>query len=214
MDDDEPRGVKGAWSRHPMVVAIVGTLVAAGVVGAFTMSGVPDRLRARLNPPRTCDDHHGLTLLAPTELTAHASSELAPQGALSYAAGSAVDGVTSTAWVEGVPGLGPGETLTVVLKEPAKVELVCVLNGYVSGNDLYARNGRVQDYRTVTDAGKNDGTLDVEVATSEKFQKVNVATGTTGSVTIDIVSARAGAASGGKRAAPDTAISEVQVYVG
>ena len=62
---------------------------------------------------------------------AEASSELEESGNLTYIAHNAIDGVTSTAWVEGVQGDGIGESISITFdNDENEIDAICVRNGY------------------------------------------------------------------------------------
>jgi hypothetical protein len=207
---------RGRSVRQEIVVGVVVGLALAGTAGVAKAVGLPDTVGKlwtdHFNPARTCTNHPGLHLVDSATLTARATSELPAQGGLKYGAAEAIDGETGTAWVEGAPRLGVKQILTITLPGPMDVAMVCVLNGYAASAELYTRNARVRDYATVTDAGTAAGVLDTGVTGAKDFQKLEVVTGRTGTVSIRIVVAVPGEGIKEKKAFEDTAISEVQIF--
>jgi hypothetical protein len=59
-----------------------------------------------------------------------------------YGAGNAVDGSRDTCWVEGAPGDGKGETITIVTNRP--IEIIEIVNGFARDTALYRKNNRVR----------------------------------------------------------------------
>ncbi len=82
-----------------------------------------------------------------------ASSELAPNGSLTYGAAHAHDFNPDTAWVEGAEGDGVGERLTYefFFDDPAYtgtlgITRILVANGYKKSPELWQANGRVKQF--------------------------------------------------------------------
>lgn len=73
------------------------------------------------------------------------SSVLAPQYGNTYGPGHLVDADLRTAWVEGKPGHGEGESLIADLKGTREVISVQVMNGYHKNEALFLKNSRVKD---------------------------------------------------------------------
>src|SRR5947209_4168727 len=59
-----------------------------------------------------------------------ATSQLTSRNPLRYAAKNAFDGDRQTAWVEGAPGLGEGESLFLEFSKPVEVSGFLVVAGY------------------------------------------------------------------------------------
>jgi hypothetical protein len=131
-----------------------------------------------------------------------ATSTLAPDAAGNrYDAALTKDGDTRTAWSEGVPGAGVGESLDVSFQSPVTLTGVELINGYAKSRRLYRRNGRVSQVRVVTDQGSRRSALQDDRL---DFQPVEHRTGKTefARIVIDGVF-------GGERY-EDTLISEVR----
>lgn len=90
------------------------------------------------------------------EVSIEATSTLAPQGNQSYEAENILSGTRSNAWVEGVPGDGIGEKITitktyeVALDESLDDEEsiffyeMCIVNGLARTDKTWKENGRVK----------------------------------------------------------------------
>ena len=70
-----------------------------------------------------------------------ASSELIENG-LVYKAGNAVDGKTSTCWVEGGSGYGIGESITLYLNGRYDVSKISITGGWAINSELFNLNAR------------------------------------------------------------------------
>jgi hypothetical protein len=78
------------------------------------------------------------------------SSALKSEGFARYGKDSMLDGDLRTAWVEGAPGLGIGETITFEPKN-AYITEMAVLNGYVADESRYYENARIKKLRVEID---------------------------------------------------------------
>lgn len=80
--------------------------------------------------------------------TLSASSELRPGNGIRYAAANAHDLDYGTAWVEGVPGHGIGESLVYHFPpENPRITEIIVVNGYVRSTKAWQANSRVKKLR-------------------------------------------------------------------
>lgn len=82
---------------------------------------------------------------------ASSSSQLASDEGGTYYAWSAVDGLLSEPWCEGVDGPGSGEWLQLDFSTPVEITEVKLANGYQSGEYLFVLNNRVQTAAIVVD---------------------------------------------------------------
>jgi hypothetical protein len=78
---------------------------------------------------------------------AEASSVLAPQGENVYDADMVLDRDPSTAWVEGVDGLGEGEYIILSADSPQKVHGIRILEGYMKSQEVYQQNAVPYKFR-------------------------------------------------------------------
>jgi hypothetical protein len=146
-----------------------------------------------------------------------ASSRLESQEGKTYEGSNLIDGDYNTAWVEGVNGVGEGESVTLHLQNPTEVYGVLIYNGYLASADLYEKNGKVSKVRV--DFG-NGVTLEEETPTYELYNsedevntceyyigRIELDTPViTDTITITILEAQAGTKY------DDTCMSEVEVY--
>ncbi|CUT15400.1 FIG00441069 hypothetical protein [Bradyrhizobium sp.] len=109
--------------------------------------------RATMRPPRPS---------APGESCARSgfetycvSSMLKPQFGNSYGATNLFDASTGTAWVEGAPGNGIGEWVTVEFETLRRVKSIHVQNGYQKSPDIFAKNNRVRQLRVLFSGGES-----------------------------------------------------------
>lgn len=64
-----------------------------------------------------------------------------------------VDGDLSTAWVEDAPGVGRGEAFAIILKTEADIVGFRIANGYFKSDDLYQKNGKINNLKVTFDDG-------------------------------------------------------------
>jgi caspase domain-containing protein len=83
------------------------------------------------------------------------SSMLKPQFGNSYGATNLFDASTGTAWVEGAPGNGIGEWVTVEFETLRRVKSIHVQNGYQKSPDIFAKNNRVRQLRVLFSGGES-----------------------------------------------------------
>jgi hypothetical protein len=84
-----------------------------------------------------------------------ASSVLAPQLGNNYEVRNLFSPQPDMAWVEGTPGQGNGEWVTVEFDAERQVTAVVVRNGYQKNDDIYAKNSRVRRLRLVFSQGES-----------------------------------------------------------
>src|ERR1700681_2569298 len=82
-----------------------------------------------------------------------ASSVLAPQGGSTYEPKNLTDGNPATAWCEGAPGDGVGETLTIRIDGGLSFRRLLISNGDGKSSQTYANNGRIRTLEITSDAG-------------------------------------------------------------
>ncbi len=89
------------------------------------------------------------------------SSTLPASKNRSYEAGNLIDGDCTTVWVEGVPGTGVGETMTVYLGKKQLVYGVQIISGYTASYKQYSENGVPTEIRAYFGDGVTaDGSLE------------------------------------------------------
>src|SRR5262245_52287648 len=84
-----------------------------------------------------------------------ASSVLAPQFGNDYGVSHLFSNSLAEAWVEGRPGHGVGEWVTIDFPELRQVRAIIVRNGYQKNADIFRKNGRVRRLRLVFSQGEN-----------------------------------------------------------
>ena len=82
-----------------------------------------------------------------------ASSVLAPQSGNRYSVNHLFSNTTGEAWIEGKPGQGIGEWVTIDFRERRMVLAVILRNGYQKNSDTFQRNSRVRLLRLVSSDG-------------------------------------------------------------
>ncbi len=142
-----------------------------------------------------------------TGMTATATSQLEDYESYSYGASNLFDGSLSTAYVEGVDGVGTGEQITIDLDKTSCIDYIVWYPGYQISSDLLAKNG----YPTALTFYFSDGTF----VTSQFTGSLSIGT----SVTVDVPDGMetswicveiTGAVAGSKY--EDTCISEMEIY--
>ena len=83
-----------------------------------------------------------------------ASSMLAPQFGNDYGVSHLFSNSLGEAWVEGRPGHGVGEWVTIDFPELRQVRAIIVRNGYQKNADIFRKNGRVRRLRMVFSQGE------------------------------------------------------------
>jgi hypothetical protein len=83
-----------------------------------------------------------------------ASSVLPPQFGNNYEARNLFGAQPDMAWVEGTPGQGNGEWVTVEFDSERLVKAIVVRNGYQKNDDIYGKNSRVRRLRLVFSQGE------------------------------------------------------------
>jgi hypothetical protein len=125
---------EAAWTGAQ--IQVWGTLY-TGVPAAEARQIVADRIEI-VGGPAT--EPRNLSSFAALE----ASSVLPADRGGTYVAWAAVDGLPESAWVEGVPGPGVGESITLTFPEPVVVERLGVDVGFDRDADIFAKNNRLE----------------------------------------------------------------------
>lgn len=100
--------------------------------------------------------------------TVKVSSFLAAQKGNSYDASSASDLSFETAWVEGVPGTGVGESIVFTFQpQSPRVTDIIIANGYVKSEKAWKENGRVKTLQLSIN-GKAVAVLELEDSRKEQ----------------------------------------------
>jgi hypothetical protein len=80
---------------------------------------------------------------APLRINASASSTRVPMKAFTYDAALALDKNLQTAWIEGVPGPGPGEWIRCDFEREVKLTSVHLTPGYFKNASIWKQNNRL-----------------------------------------------------------------------
>lgn len=206
------------WTVEKIGTPILTGLITGTSLAVFGIVFAP-RIADSVRRP-TCDDPLGLVALSNSDITPSGDS-LAPtsyphKGLVTYGVENLIDGNSSTAWTEGLDGLGIGSTVHLALRRTFDVRLICVVNGYGESWRLYSINARVRRLATSTQRGHSESIL-LDAATPNTpaiYQPVQVPRGDTNVIDLTINSAYAAqernpATSGYS----DTSLSEVEVWV-
>ena len=139
-----------------------------------------------------------------------ASSQLANYKNKTYGPKNLIDGDKQTPWVEGVSGVGVGETVLIKLNQKAWVQEFVVYNGYQESEELFDKNGYVN--KISIDFGNGiveelECSGEYDYSDSGYFNKISLDRPVyTDTITIKILSASAG------YKYQDTCISEIGLY--
>lgn len=79
----------------------------------------------------------------PLQITASASSLRLAVQANTYYAANAIDGKSSTAWIEGAPGSGVGEWIRFDFDREINLHRIVIQPGYFKGPQVWAQNNRL-----------------------------------------------------------------------
>ncbi len=83
-----------------------------------------------------------------------ASSVLSPQLGNTYGVGHLFDGDRAAAWIEGAPGQGIGEWITVEFDTARLVRSIAIDNGYQKNSDIFYKNSRVSRMTAIFSGGE------------------------------------------------------------
>ena len=186
--------------------------------GDMSFKGYADILFAK-NP----ESRYGVTMLYGryrnekiNVTSVDATSELSPSNGKSYSGANLVDGDYSTVWVEGVSGVGIGESVTLHLDKTQPVYGIVICNGYTADYDLYSKNGTLASVKVDFGNGKvveeNVGGygseyLEGDYLAEMNFNKIELGEPVmTDTITVTITSANVG------MKYDDTCVSEIRVY--
>lgn len=134
---EEPRSSRRAW----LVVVVLGALIGSAVGLVLWLRG--DGVGGAADDPPTFDaaaypdDPEQLQVVQVS-----ASSQLPPEGSISYEPGLVVDDDPTTAWNEGAEGSGAGESLRLQLAQDSWVTGLVLRNGYQKDEQAYFDNAR------------------------------------------------------------------------
>ena len=136
---------------------------------------------------------------APLKITASASSVRLAVQTNTYYASNAIDGKRSTAWIEGVDGVGIGEWIQFDFDREISVHRILIQPGYFKSPAIWSQNNRLA---SVTAQFSDGSSRQLKFDDIMQSQKVDVGSIKTRWVRLVIESVYYGSD-------PDTAISEV-----
>jgi hypothetical protein len=186
-------GAPWHW-RAPLVLLAIAAIagVAAVVLGAALKSD--GRLSA--SAPSVANTADAAAAPAPVRvdprsIRASASSELPPDGSVTYSIRNTLDGDTRTAWNShgAVDGSGVGETLTYRFSSPVHLVRVDLVDGYAKTAELRAANGRIRGVVILTE----HRTVRATFSDSASRQRLDRDFGLTREVTLRVTSIYPGA---------------------
>ena len=108
----------------------------------------------------------------PVIIDIKASSELLENNTL-YRAKNMLNSSAGVPWVEGVPGYGIGETITINISSYSKFQGFIISNGFVDfvRPDLYRRNSRI---KTIEIISPTEAKMEYFLADTSLFQSINL----------------------------------------
>jgi hypothetical protein len=191
-------GTPWRWRAPLILVAIAAVAAAAAAVLAASLrQDQNDRLFPSARSTATSATTARAAAAAspvqvnPGSISASASSELPPDGNVTYWVGNTLDGNTRTAWNShgAVDGNGVGETLTYRFQRPVHLVRIALVNGYAKTPRLRADNGRIRGVVILADRRKLRATL----SDSASRQRLDQDIGVTRELTLRVTSIYPGA---------------------
>jgi hypothetical protein len=138
------------------------------------------------------DEPQGITLVksvtASSTLAAKDPRRYAPERIFDLAEVDA-EGPPSSAWCEGKPDEGIGETLTIELAAPTVVETVAIEAGFWKKEELFRANNRVTGIDVITDDGR---TKSVTFGDEMEEQKVDLGGAPVRTITLKLTKVKKG----------------------
>jgi hypothetical protein len=182
-----PRQLNG---KVILVVLLAIAMVLIGVVFAVSRGGDQGTPRvggtATGTPPASRTASTQATKVDPAGIQAQASSELPPEGDLTYGIGNTLDGDPQTAWNSNGAevGSGVGQVLSYRFANRVHLRRIEVVNGYAKSDRVYQQNGRINAVAITTDTG----TFEVSLTDSMQPQTVEQDFGVTKAVSLRVLS--------------------------
>jgi hypothetical protein len=157
-------------------------------------------------PPKPSPTPESVDITALASATA--TSELAPEtvfpvGTVFYDAPKAIDARQDTAWVEGEPGPGIGQDITLQFPHDMIVSALGIDGGYDRDADIFYKNNRVRTAWVIFSSGEKQR---IELADTRGLQQFPLQTTRTQAVKIVIDSVYPGSIY------DDTPIAEVEIW--
>jgi hypothetical protein len=186
-------GTPWRWRAPLILLAIAAVAAAAAAVLAASL-----RQDDRLSPSArsTATTARVAAASAPVQvnpgtISASASSELPPDGNVTYSILNTLDGDTRTAWNShgAVDGNGVGDTLTYRFPSPVHLVRIALVNGYAKTPRLRADNGRIRGVVILAD----QRTLRATLSDTPSRQRLDQDVGVTRKLTLRVTSIYPGA---------------------
>ena len=175
---------------------LLGAAIALAVVAVFLFAAL--RRDGEPSP-----DTRVSSSLDRSTITASASSELSSTRSRTFGIDNTLDGDPGTAWNDGAPGPGVGQTLTYRFSRRVNVTSIRLLNGSGDSDARFKENARISEVRVTTD----DGSVTVGFADTRLPQEVHGEFGITAVVTLEVLSVYPGSRY------EDLAVSEIEFLV-
>jgi len=131
-----------------------------------------------------------------------ASSTLDQQKGNTYGLTNLFDGNYNTAWVEGAPGNGEGQQVSISFENTVSITQIVVVNGYAKSAKSFGDNARIENL-TMRSSANVSGDIRLQDNTTEQIFDV------TGLENVDWITFSIGSVYPGAKW-PDTALSEIR----
>jgi hypothetical protein len=183
-------GAPWRW-RAPLIllgIAAVAAALAAVLAASLRTQGPASPSKATSAPAAAAS---APVKLDPGSISASASSELPPDGNVTYWIRNTLDGNPRTAWNShsAVDGDGVGQTLTYRFSSPVHLVRIALVNGYAKTPELRTDNSRIRGVVIRTD----QHTVQASLTDTAARQRVDRDFGLTRKVTLQVTSIYPGA---------------------
>jgi hypothetical protein len=185
-------GMPWRWRAPLLLLAIAAVAAAAAAVFAASLrQDGPLSQSARSTATSARAAAAAPAQVDARSISARASSELPPDGKVTYSIGNTLDGDTRTAWNShgAVDGDGVGETLTYRFRSPVHLVRIALVNGYAKTPRLRADNGRIRGVLIRADQRR----VRVTLADTPSRQRLDRDVGVTRQLTLRVTSIYPGA---------------------
>ena len=180
-------GTPRRW-RTPLILLAIAAVAAAAAAGLTSSLRPEGRLAPSARPPAPSARAaaEAPVQVDPGTISARASSELPPDGTVTYSIRNTLDGDTRTAWNShgAVDGNGVGMTLTYRFPSPVHLVGIALVNGYAKTPRLRADNGRIRGVVILAD----QRTVRVTLADTPSRQRLDQDVGMTRKLTLRVTS--------------------------
>jgi hypothetical protein len=185
-------GTPRRW-RAPLILLAIAAVAAAAAAGLAALLRQDGHLSPLARSPATSARAAAAAPVQvdPGTISARASSELPPDGKVTYSIRNTLDGDTRTAWNShgAVDGNGVGQTLTYRFPSPVHLVRIALVNGYAKTPRLRADNGRIRGVVILADHRR----VQVTLADTPSRQRLDQDVGVTRKLTLRVTSIYPGA---------------------